>query len=151
MRRRDREITDNAVMERIIAGATICRCAFCDDRSPYIVPLNFGYVDKTVYAHCAREGRKLDIIGNNPAVCVEFEGRTEIVAAPLACDWTMRYESVLGFGTATLVDDTAVKRDALSMIMRHYSNESFEYPKESLAKILIIKIRLDTMTCKVKE
>ena len=40
MRRNDREITDNSVIEAFIAKEQIIRIAFCDNGDIYIVPLN---------------------------------------------------------------------------------------------------------------
>ncbi len=148
MRRTDKEITDIAVMEEIIQKAQVCRIALCDNGMPYIVPLNFGYNDRVVYAHCASSGRKLDIIKANNAVCVEFESNTELVTAESACKWTMRYYCVMGFGHAGLVTDANEKKAALDCIMKHYTDQRFEYDPVSFDKIAVLLIHMDTMTGK---
>ena len=66
MRRKDREVTDNYEINKIINSCQIIRLAFADGVAPYIVPLNFGFEEKdvkrTFYFHGAKEGRKLDLI-----------------------------------------------------------------------------------------
>ena len=43
MRRKDREVTDNYEINKIINSCQIIRLAFADGVAPYIVPLNFGF------------------------------------------------------------------------------------------------------------
>ena len=70
MRRSDREIADKSEIIRIIEKCDVCRLALSQNNAPYIVPMSFGYeyADNklTIYFHCAKEGRKLDIIRENP-------------------------------------------------------------------------------------
>lgn len=47
MRRKDREVTDEARIDEIISRCTCCRIGFNDSGEVYIVPLNFGYVKRT--------------------------------------------------------------------------------------------------------
>ena len=73
MRRKDKEISDRSAIEDIIKRSTVCRLAMSDNNSPYVIPINFGYENSTVYFHSAREGRKIDILKKNPNVCIEFD------------------------------------------------------------------------------
>lgn len=152
MRRRDKEITDMAAIEAIIRQAQICRLGLADDDgTPYIVPVNFGYHDRMVYVHSAVEGRKIDILKRNNNVCVEFDIDAELIKAERACNWSLKYRSVIGFGTAVLIEDADAKRTALDYIMRQYAPEetSFSYAEESLGKIAIIQIRLEQVSGKM--
>lgn len=131
--------------------ATVCRLAMCDEGRPYIVPLNFGYQAKRLFFHTAVQGRKLDIIQRNESVCFEVESdNNRIIESSEACGWSMRYASVIGFGRARLIDDPAQKRAALDIIMRHYSDRSYTYPDDVLAKTAIIRIDIEGMTGKRK-
>lgn len=58
MRRKDKEIKDQALLESILVKATICRLAMSENNMPYVVPLNFAYADGHLYPHSAREGQK---------------------------------------------------------------------------------------------
>lgn len=148
MRRADKEIASIEEIESIIGRSQVCRLGLCMDNEPYVVPLCFGYIDGTVYIHCAREGTKLDIVRANNAVCVEFETDLELVQAKEACGWGMRYCSVIGFGHAFIVDDIELKRKACDAIMQHYSSSQYNYKDEALDQITIIKIEIDRMTGK---
>ena len=37
--------------------------------APYVVPVNYAYVEGKILFHCALEGQKLDCIRANPNVC----------------------------------------------------------------------------------
>jgi len=59
MRRKEREITDQQIIDKILSESIICRLALYDEEFPYIVPMDFGYADNALFFHCAREGKKL--------------------------------------------------------------------------------------------
>ncbi len=62
MKRKEKAVTDIKAIEEIISKAKVCRLAMSLDDQPYLVPLNFGYKNKTLYFHCANTGLKLDIL-----------------------------------------------------------------------------------------
>jgi nitroimidazol reductase NimA-like FMN-containing flavoprotein (pyridoxamine 5'-phosphate oxidase superfamily) len=148
MRKKEKEITEKAAIEAIIKKSLVCRLALSDNNSPYIVPLCFGYKDKVLYFHGSQKGKKIDIIKKNPKVCFEFDTDTEIVKAEDACRWTMRYQSVIGFGKAVFLEDTEEKRKALNVIMSQYSDGTFEYNDAILKKTFMIKVEIEGMTGK---
>ena len=51
-----------------------------DEAGPYIVPLNFGFSDDSLYFHSAHKGRKIDILKKNPRVCFEFDLGVKIIS-----------------------------------------------------------------------
>ena len=148
MRRNEKEIKDPAALRAVIQQSMVCRVGLSDGNRPYIVPLCFGYEDGFLYFHAAHEGRKIEIIKKNNCVCFEFEANAEIVEEQQACDWSMRYQSVIGFGTAVFLDDVEEKRRALQIIMRQYSNRSFSFPEHSLASTTVIRVAIESMTGK---
>jgi hypothetical protein len=152
MRREEREIRDQAEIQAIMKEALVCRLGFSDEGTPYIVPMNFGLGERCLYLHCAREGRKLDIIRKNDKVCFEMDLLREIKQSPTACGWGARYESVIGFGRAVLVENPHEKRVALDRIMEHYGAPApFSYAEETLAKTAIIRIDIESATGKRRD
>ena len=148
MRTREKEITDRSLIESIIQRASVCRIGLCDQGTPYVVPVSFGYKDNCLYFHSAGEGRKVDVLKQNNRVCFEVDIDLEMVPSDTPCKWTVKYLSVIGFGKASFVDDLQEKREALNIIMEHYSGRSYEYPEDALAKVAIIKVRIASMTGK---
>ena len=135
-------------MESIIRESTVCRLALVDNNQPYIVPLCFGYKDNALYFHSAGEGKKIDILKKNNNVCFEFDVRSEIKTGKTACEWGMKYRSVIGFGNASFLEDPESKQAALDIIMQQYSDGSFSYPDKILKNTLVIKVEITDMTGK---
>ena len=148
MRRKEKEITDRTLIESIIRRSSVCRLALSEDNRPYIVPLCFGYEDNTLYFHSAREGRKLDILRKNNNVCFELDIDHEIVRSENACEWGMKYRSVIGFGKASFIEDPESKRRAFDIIMQHYSGQSFAYTEAALENTAIVRVKIARMTGK---
>jgi len=73
MRRTEKEIENRAEIDSIIRRNQVCRVGLSEQGSPYVVPLCFGYDGESLYFHCAREGRKLDILRQNDKVCLETD------------------------------------------------------------------------------
>jgi nitroimidazol reductase NimA-like FMN-containing flavoprotein (pyridoxamine 5'-phosphate oxidase superfamily) len=118
------------------------------DDQPYVVPLCFAYSDNTLYFHSAREGLKLDILQQNPNVCVEFDIDQEIIQGDKPCKWGMQYRSVIGFGQASFVAAPEEKHRALVAIMQHYSGRSYEFTQAEIDSITILKVEIQSMTGK---
>ena len=148
MRRKDKEITDKKEIEKILKKSQICHIAMVDKEKPYIVPMNFGYENKTLFFHSALEGRKINLIKKNPNLCFEVDQVVQFKKAKIACDWSIEYKSVIGEGRAQLLYDPEEKREGLNIIMAQYSGRTFEYPSEMLEKTLVIKLEIDKMTGK---
>ena len=150
MRQKEREIKDRAVIDGIIRRCQVCHLAMCDDGQPYVVPLNFGYDGRFLYFHAALEGRKIDIIKKNNRVGFEFDILHEIVMADQACKWGAKYESVIGSGTAEIVDDLDAKKEALEWIMRQYGSDAKDFSEEVMSKTLILRVQILEISGKAK-
>ena len=148
MRKKEKEIQDRAEIEAVIQKAEICRLGLSVDNRPYIVPLNFGFEGSCLYFHTAREGKKIDMIRQNNCVCFEMDVDCSPVRAENPCDWTMKYRSVIGYGTASLLTDAEEKRRALDVIMEHYSGPLGEYPENRVDRLAIIKVEIESMASK---
>lgn len=152
MRRTDRQITDPAVIGQYVAGCKVLRLGLTDDDAPYVVPLNFGWERTqgrwTFYIHCAAQGRKLDLLARCPRVCVEMDGGHGLIAGERPCDFSYTYYSVIGWGRAVLVTDTADKQRALACLLEHQTGQALSVPAEQAAAVTVVRIDVDTLTAK---
>jgi nitroimidazol reductase NimA-like FMN-containing flavoprotein (pyridoxamine 5'-phosphate oxidase superfamily) len=151
MRRNEREITDRKDIDDIIRRCRVCHLAMCVDGQPYVVPLNFGYDGRSLYFHTAPEGRKIDIIKSNNRVGFEFDILHDIVTAEQACKWGAKYESVIGSGTAEIVDTLEAKKDALEWIMRQYGSGTWDFKEEILKKTLVFRVQILEISGKARK
>jgi uncharacterized protein len=148
MRKSEKEIKDRSEIEAIIRRSKVCRLGMSDNGQPYIVPICFGYDGKVIYFHCAKEGRKLDILRKNNSVCLEFDIEEGMVEADEACGWGIRYQSVIALGTVKILEDTNEKREALAILMAQYSNQKFSFPDDKLAITCVIKVEITEISGK---
>ena len=149
MRRKDRETKDRVAIEKIIRDSIVCRVAMSKDSIPYVVPMCFGYENNTIYLHGAVKGKKIDILKSNPNVCVEFDIKSEVMESDKACDFDMKYESVIACGKAVFLEDLNEKRAAFNTITKQYSTKTFNIPDIALRHIAAIKIDITDITGKM--
>ena len=148
MRRSEKEISQETDVEAIIRKSLVCRLGLAIDGQPYVVPLCFGYRQKALYLHGAHEGRKMEIIRQNPRVCFEFDLGVAIIEAPGACGWGMRYQSVIGFGRAEVLVDEDEKRQGLEIIFSHYSDRPAQFTEQAVKATTVIRVAVEEMTGK---
>ncbi len=154
MRRKDRELTNRDDIISIMKDCDVCRIGFADQGVPYIVPLNFGMVDEndqlTLYFHGASNGRKVDLAKTNPTVCFEMDCGHELCEdEKMACEFTMEFRSVIGYGQLTLIKDMDERKKALNSIMLKYTErEDFEYHQHYLEQISVFKLVVSEMSGK---
>ena len=141
-------------MEGIISRCQVCHLALSgSDGQPYVVALNFGYQPGSLpvlYFHCARQGKKLDLIRINPKAGFIIDRALELKTGPMACDWGMNYESVMGTGIVSVVKDPEERRRGLDLIMAQYGSTSPAYLPESLEETVVLKLTVREMTGKRK-
>ena len=153
MRRKDREVKDFDRIIEIIKACDCCRLGLVDEGEAYIVPMNFGFDTAdgklNLYFHCASEGRKLDLLGKNQTVSFEMDTGHALTTGERGCDWSFKYQCVMGTGTVTVLDGRNEKIFALKRIMAHYSgSENFEFDDRYLSVVTILKLSVGTLSCK---
>ncbi len=151
LRRSDKKISDRIVIEEILQKAEVCRIAMCYKDEPYIVPVNFGFENNTLYFHSFNKGLKIDILEKNSRVCFEVDIETSPIPAEKACDWGFRYKSVIGRGKAVKIEDKAEKLMALLAIIRHYSEGDHEISEKDIERVTLFKITAEHLTGKQAE
>lgn len=101
--------TDEAL--ELLRSAPVGHLGVIDDGRPYVTPMSFIVTADDKILFRTMPGRKLDAIRNNPHVCIEVSTFDDESG-----DWA----SVLVKGEAVLVDDDAVKNEAVSGLLRKY-------------------------------
>lgn len=154
MRRRDREITDKTAIEEFIAKEQILRIAFYDEGDIYIVPVNYGYLQDEKYLfyfHGAKAGRKYELAKKNPTVGFEMDGNYRLLESEKACDFSAAFQSVIGTGKLSLVEDTAEKIIGLNAIMKQATSKTgWDYSDKMLDAVAVFKLVVDKLSCKAK-
>jgi nitroimidazol reductase NimA-like FMN-containing flavoprotein (pyridoxamine 5'-phosphate oxidase superfamily) len=154
MRRTDREITDLEEKLGIIRRCKVLRLGMAEQNQPYIVPLNFGFECNdgrlSLYLHSAKEGKKVDILGRNGQVCFEMDGEYSLIVGEQACDYSFAYESIIGFGTAEILEGLEEKIHGLNMLMKHQTGEDreFSFDEQHVRAVNVYRIRVSSFSGK---
>ena len=153
MRRTDREVKDIDEIVSMIAGMDTIRIAMNAGEGPYIVPLSFGYEERSgaisFYMHSALTGRKIDMVKASSAAGFELDKANGLVSGKEACAFSMRYESVIGTGRISIVEDTAEKLHGMCRIMEHYTGRyDWDIPEAALSHAAVL--RLDVLDISAK-
>ena len=104
----------------------------------------------TFYCHSAREGHKLELLRRDPRVSFEMDCRGELQSADHACGYGYYYASVIGSGTAELIEG-AEKLDALSALMRHMAGREDTFTEEQARGVAVLAIRVRSLSAKAKK
>ena len=150
--RREREVTDPVRILEILDKSKVAHIGMVDGDEPYVVPMNYGYTMEdgklTVYLHGALWGRKLDIIRVNPKVFFSLECDVVPFAGDIACRYGTTYASVMGRGTAEIVEDVEEKKKGLSVLMKTQTGKDFTFEDKMVSIVSVIKIDVAEYTAK---
>ncbi|KAA9000498.1 pyridoxamine 5'-phosphate oxidase family protein [Affinibrenneria salicis] len=149
MRRDEREITDRAEIDRILAGGKVMYLALADDNVPFLVPVFYAWDGESLYFHSARSGSKIAIMQRNNKVCFAVSLDQGVIEDALACNFEARHRTAIGLGETQFVEDEQAKIRALDAIVKRFTDQRFTYPKENLKATRVI--RIDIVSIKGKK
>lgn len=151
LRRTDKALDDKNEITTVLRSTRYVTVAMCRDDLPYLVTLNHGYdpARRCLYFHCARRGKKIDILHANPRVW----GMAVLDLGYLdgACDHA--YRSVMFGGRVTFLTDAEDKRHALEVMIRQQESDPArvideQLTEERIQSVTIGRIDLETITGK---
>lgn len=141
IRRKEKEIQGDQVLEILKNGEYGIFSTVSNNGYPYGIPVNYVYINDTIYFHCALEGHKLDNITYNNKVSFCVVGDTYI----LSDKFSTKYDSVIVFGKATEAFGEE-KNTALIKLLEKYSSDYIDkgkiYIKNAIDKTKVIKISI---------
>ena len=152
MTKRELQITDPAQIQAILDKAKVLRLGLAVDNEPYIVPMNYGYVMEegklTFYLHSAVRGKKLDMIRENSRVFIELDCDQVPFDGVKPCQYGLSYSSVMGCGTAVLVEDVEEKIRAMSILMKTQTGKDFSFDEKLVSIVTVIRVDVEEYTAK---
>ena len=152
MTKRERQITDEAQILEILDAAKILHLGLAVDNKPYVVPMNYGYTHEdgklVLYLHSALQGKKLDMIRANPKVFFAMEWDLQPFAGEKPCQYGLAYSSVMGRGTARIVEDVDEKMKAMSVLMKTQTGKEFTFNDRLVSIVAVIRIDVEEYTAK---
>ena len=152
MTKRERQVTDPQQIKEILDTAQVVHLGLCVNNEPYVVPMNYGYTMEegklTLYLHSAVRGKKLDMIRSNPKVFFEMDCDRKPFEGNLPCQYGLSYSSLMGRGTASIVEDVEEKKKAMSILMKTQTDKDFSFEDRLVSIVTVIRIDVAEYTAK---
>ena len=154
MKRKQCEITQRETIDAILNRCTVGRMATIGhDGYPYITPVNYVYLNETIYFHCALAGEKLENIDRDPRVCFEVDIPLAYLdldyygEVPEACMVHQFYHSIVIRGKAEIVTNLEEKLRALNGLVKNHEPSDREFipvtsatPAVKLCEVVAVRI-----------
>lgn len=152
MTKRELQVTDPHQIRDILNKAKVLHLGLCVDNEPYVVPMNYGYIMEgetlVLYLHSAVQGKKLDMIRANPRVFFELDCDRMPCEGEKPCQYGLVYSSVMGRGTACIVEDVEEKIRAMTMLMKTQTGKDFSFNDRLVSIVSVIRIDVTEYTAK---
>ena len=147
MRRDDKEKGPEDITRILKEGEYGVLSTLGENGYPYSTPLSYIYINDNIYFHGATIGQKLDNIAYDEKVCFCVVGKTEVIPE----DFTTKYESVIAFGKALIIEGEEKKDVFISLVGKYskdFMKEGLEYIDRAIKNTTVIKITVDSVSGK---
>ncbi|MDQ1610155.1 MAG: uncharacterized protein QOG00_86 [Pyrinomonadaceae bacterium] len=104
---------------QILDEGLVCHVGFVVEGQPFVIPTGYARSGDTLYIHGAQASRMLRTLRDGVEVCVTVTLVDGMVMARSAFHHSMNYRSVVVFGRAVVVEETAAKWEALRALTEH--------------------------------
>ena len=149
MRRKEREISQQEIEEILEEAEYGILATVNENKTPYAIPLNFVYMDKKIYFHCAKEvGHKVKNMQSEKQVCFTVVGKTQV----LESQFSTKYESAVIFGVAreTKEKKEAALKKLLEKYCLPYMQEGLTYMERMAEKTAVYELEIEHMSGKAR-
>ena len=144
-------ITEKKEIEDIISQCDVGFVGITEaDGTPYVIPMNFGYINGEIILHSAPEGKHLRLLEHNNRICVTFCSDRKLVYQhpEVACSYSMLSKSAVCKGYVTFIEDLTEKEEVLNSMMIKFSDRTFKYSASALRNVKVWRVTIDEMTAK---
>jgi uncharacterized protein len=121
-----RECKDQEKIDAFLKRTRIGYLGLVDGNAPYVVPLNYVWMDGKLYFHGAGDGRRNRVMNENSEVCFTVCEEYGTIADPVPAKTDTAYMSVMLFGQAEPITDldeaTGVLQEMLNKYVPGYYN-----------------------------
>ncbi len=156
MTKRENEITEKKDIERILDTCKYLHLAVSSEDVPYVVTLNYGYEwDETdghlvLFLHTSRKAHLLEVIEKNTNCAFNMECNVKPFFGPMPCRNGMAYESIMGSGKITVLENTDERIHGLVRIMKTQTGEEENRFDERMVSIVSV-LRVDVKEMRAKK
>ena len=138
-------------MELLLENMPVGRLAVTTEDGPYVVALNYLFLEGNIYFHSGLAGRKMDALRADSRVCFLVDDVGPQVSWEQGCGISQIYKSVVCFGRAEFVEGPVEKMQILEKLMQKYvpANQPISPIKnQNIEKTAVVKIVVESMSGK---
>lgn len=151
MRRKDRLVTDFDELVSIVSRCAPLHLGLVNEEKAYVVPVDFGFTAEngqlSFYVHSAKEGRKIDLMKQNPMITFTLDHSFRIgLGRPDF--WTNAFESVMGEAKVTFLEGDEAWESIQHLMDRYGQGKLPEKIRPMLAHMASYRIDVLSMTGK---
>ncbi|MGA8430427.1 MAG: pyridoxamine 5'-phosphate oxidase family protein [Candidatus Sulfotelmatobacter sp.] len=154
IREAERGVYDREVAYRILDEGFLCHVGFVVDGQPFVIPTSYGRKGESLYIHGSAASRMLRQMKDGVPVCITVTLLDGLVLARSVFNHSMNYRSVVIFGKATLVDDTAEKLEALRLLSEHIIpgrwDDARQPNERELKATSVLRVPIEEFSAKVR-
>ncbi len=151
-RRPEKAITDRDQLLTVLREGNVVTLAMCRNDEPYLVTVNYALNEAgtAIYFHCAGQGKKFDYLSANPKVW----GQVFIDGGYLEGECDHRFRTVQFAAEAAFVKEESAKREALTLMIRHFEPnpepviKRFLGSPEAVSDVAVVRLDLLQITGK---
>ncbi|ASC93739.1 pyridoxamine 5'-phosphate oxidase family protein [Sulfurospirillum diekertiae] len=128
MRRNEFEITDKEIIHTLLSECEYGTLSLIDNNVPYGIPLNFVWWEEGIAFHGAKEGKKIELIAQNPNASLSIVKPYSLLPSYFsettsACPASQLYASIIMQGVITIIESNEHKASALNALMEKLQPE----------------------------
>lgn len=149
----DREFDDRGAINKFLDSEFLAHVGFIETSTnePFVIPMGYARDGDQVLLHGSTGSRMMMQIAQGARICVTITQINGLIAARSTFNSSINYQSVMIFGTATVLKDEEKLR-ALEVISNGLIPGSWDYtrpitPKE-IAATMIVSLSLEKISAK---
>jgi uncharacterized protein len=145
---------DPEVIRKILDEGFLAHVGFCVDGQPFVIPTLYGRNGGTLYLHGSAASRMLKQLDSGIAACINVAIVDGLVLARSGFHSSINYRSVVAFGTAKKILDSAAKTAALRTISDHVLasrwNEIRPPTENELKATIVLEFSIEEASAKIR-
>lgn len=146
---------DRDTIYSILDKEIICHVGFVHDGVPVVIPTLYGREADVLFLHGSTASRMMKTLSEGVPVSISIARVNALVLARSAFHHSANYESVVVFGTATLVEIKEEKLHALKVVSDHILKGRWEECRAPSDKELkgtaVLAVKIEDASAKIRE
>jgi uncharacterized protein len=144
-----------AIIHAILDAAFLAHVGFRVGGQPFVIPTLYGREEDKLYLHGSVASRMLAELESGVPACVTVTLVDGLVLARSAFHHSINYRSVMAFGTARRIEDSAQKTQALRIISEHVIkgrwNDVRRPSEKELKATSVLEFSIEEASAKIRQ